>query len=229
MKNFIETIAGKKWVFCLIIPFFLSACVSSLIEKQKVARYKPRVEEMRGPVVSGQAAPILNEVKPQEEIYASSRPPLRCGDALQIYMRGIPNPEDISDVVDGQGNINLPLVKTIKVEGSTSFEAESAIEKAYINGGYYKKINIIIVEQQGEYFVRGEVKKEGKFPLSGNLTLLRVIAVAGGYTDYAKRSQIKIIRGDKVIYVDASRIEKLKDKDPPVKSGDIIIVPRRMW
>lgn len=154
---------------------------------------------------------------------------IKRGDKLVIYMRDIPKPEDIVDVVDDKGNVNLPLVGPLNLAGKSTSEAEDTIEKTYINGGYYRKMNAIVVAQEDEYFVRDEVKRPDRYPLSRDMTLLQAITAAGGFTDFAKHSQVKILRGEEVLVFDADQIEERKDKDPLIKPGDIIVVPRRIW
>ena len=152
---------------------------------------------------------------------------LNRGDILTISLMGIPTPQDVHDVIDGLGNITLPLIGKLRVEGMTTAEAEALIEKLYIDGGFYTKIDVIVVAQEGEYFVRGEVKHEGKFAVRRELTLLQAIAEAGGFTDYAKTSEVRVIRGSQESRYNTVRIEDRKEKDPLVKAGDIVIVPRR--
>ncbi len=154
---------------------------------------------------------------------------LRRGDQVVVYLRGIPQQEDVRDVVDDTGSITLPLLGNMTVEGKSTAEAELEIETAYVDGGFYRKINVIIVAQEGEYFVRGEVKREGRYPVSGDLTLLQAIAAAGGYTDFARRSRVKVIHDQQDMTFDADEIEKGRAPDPVIRNGDIIVVPRRLF
>ena len=137
-------------------------------------------------------------------------------------------PEDIQDIIDDQGKINLPHIGELKVEDLSTSEAEKMIERAYVRGGIYRKINVNVMSQEGEYFVRGEVKAVGRYPLSGELTLLRAITAAGGYTDFAKKRKIKVTRGREVLIFNGENIEKGKDPDPVIKADDIIVVERRL-
>ena len=89
---------------------------------------------------------------------------------------------------------------------------------------------MIVVPEPEECFIRGEVKLEGRYQIKGDLTLLQAIATADGYTDYAERSKISIMReGKKAMVYDATKIEKRKIPDPLIKPGDIIVVPRRRF
>jgi protein involved in polysaccharide export with SLBB domain len=154
---------------------------------------------------------------------------LKRGDKVVIALRDIPTPDEIKDEIDAGGTVNLPLIGIVKLEGKATAEAEDLIEKMYIDGGYYVKISAIVMAEEDEYFVQGEVKREARYPLTRDLTLLQAIATSGGYTDYAKKSQVKIIRGNDVIVVDTNRIEERKDKDPLIKPSDIIVVPRKIF
>jgi polysaccharide export outer membrane protein len=210
-------------------------CASPGIQAQRVLRYRPDVDDRRpwtwDPSLQGHAGrgpEQAGEVAGKGEDAAQGKI-LKRGDHLVIYLRGIPEPEEVKNVVDETGTLNLPLVGTIPVDGKKVAEAERLVEKAYVDGGYYQKINVIIVAEEDEYYVRGEVKREGRYPLSRDMTLLQAIATAGGYTDYAKSTQIQLIRGDQVTTYNAKRIEQRKDKDPFIEPGDIIIVSRRVF
>lgn len=153
---------------------------------------------------------------------------LRHGDKVVVMLRGIPTPEDATDVIDESGEITLSLVGDLRIVDMTASEAEKAIRAAYMEGGYYSRINVMVLAQEDEYFVRGEVKREGRYPYTRELTLLQAVTTAGGYTEYARPSRVKVIRGEEVLWFDLERIEKLRDRDPGVKPGDIIVVPRRI-
>ena len=154
---------------------------------------------------------------------------LRRGDRVNVFLRGIPTPEDISDVVDELGNIKIGLIGSVRVAGLTTAEAEKAIERAFIDGGFYRRIDAIIVAQSDEYFVRGEVQRPGRYPMSGDITLIQALSTAGGYTDYARPSRINIIRSGESLRFNATRIERQRDPDPRIQPGDIIIVNRRVF
>lgn len=236
-------------LMCVLVAVLLSGCFSSSMDGQKLARYRPRTgdrspwsskiasddsAESSEPSVSGSPQtnkPVVeNPDSPRENGYRSSRP-LRRGDRIYISLLGIPDErkEPMVDVVDDEGNIVLPLIGTVRIEGSTTSEAERVIKKKYVEDEYYTKINVIVVAQVEEYFVGGEVNKVGKYPLAGNLTLLQAIMEAGDFTEFADHRKIKIIRGKEVLHFDGKKIRQRKDEDPVVKPDDIIMVPKRWW
>jgi len=223
---------GCRIVACVSLAFLCSGCASDSIQNKRLARYRPETGERTPWLWNQSSAPTRAEEDNADASKSVSRSlvsrTLAHSDRVDIYLRGIPQPEDIIDVIDDLGNVNLPLTGRVRIEGKTTSEAEVLIEKRYIEGGYYKNINVIVVAQADEYFVRGEVKREGRYPLIGDLTLLKAIATAGGYTDYAKSSRIQVISGKKILAFDARKIERLKAEDPLIKPGDVIIVPRRI-
>lgn len=151
---------------------------------------------------------------------------IRNGARVSISTLGIPQAEEIKDVVDDRGCINLSLIGTIKIAGLTTSEAEEAIENAYVSKHYYNKITVVVVAEEDEYYVRGEVRAPGKYPLNAGMTLLRAITTAGGYTDFANPRKINIFRGDKVFRYDAKKIEALEAKDPLIEPDDVVVVER---
>ena len=154
---------------------------------------------------------------------------LKRGDKVVIYLRDIPKPDEIKAELDANGGVNLPLIGTIQIEGKTTTQATDLIQKAYVAGGFYRKISVIVTVEEDEYFVMGEVKREGRYPLSRDLTLLQAIVTAGGYTDYAKKVKVEIIRGRNVNVYNCDRIEERKDQDPLIQPGDVVRVPRTIF
>jgi protein involved in polysaccharide export with SLBB domain len=152
---------------------------------------------------------------------------LRSGDRVTISLRGIPDGTAINDVIDGWGEVTLPFIGEIKIVDKTLSEAERLIEKSYVDGGIYRNINVIVVAETEFYFVQGEVAKQGKFALSGKITLQQAISEAGGYTPFAKKTKIKVTRGNRILVFNGKDIEAGKVADPQIMSNDIINVVRR--
>jgi protein involved in polysaccharide export with SLBB domain len=222
----------------LLAALVCSGCVSSSPSEQRLARYKPNTDGIepwawKGGIPtatsSGPSGTNANMQTPEHSADGFSKI-LRKGDKIIVSLHDIgPTVDDIKYVIDERGNINLPLVGSVLLDGKRTFEAEELIQKAYIDGGFYRKIKVVVTAQEDEYWVLGEVKREGKYPLAGETTLLRAIASAGGYTDFAKRWAVEIKRGEKVTVYDVDKIADGKDKDPGIRSSDVISVPRRVF
>jgi len=154
---------------------------------------------------------------------------LKPGDRIEVQLRAIPQPDSLRMVVDETGGINLPYLGLVNVAGCSSAEAGRLIEKSYIDAQIYRVISVSVVPPEQEYSVTGEVVRPGPYPLNRDLSFMQALARAGRYTDFADPSSVKIIRGDKIILINAKRIEEGRDKDVPVVPGDIISVPKRWY
>lgn len=233
-----------KIVASLVCLFSLAAATGCLTKGGAVLRseeYRPRVtdrspwlwekdEEPADIDVAEPAAPDMpaaSDLDTDPSRRSGSRV-IRRGDTLVVGLRGIPKREDVREVVDEKGSITMPLLGTMKLDGMTTGEAETAIQKAYIQGGYYRSLDIIVVAERDVYYVRGEVTRQGRYALTSEITLLQAIAAAGGYTDYA-RSTVKVIRGKSSLTFNVRRIEKRKEKDPLIEPGDIIVIQKRIF
>lgn len=194
------------------------------------ARYTPAGGGM-APSMTGWAAPTMGDGSPATNAAASATDGdrrLRAGDRVVILLRGIQPPAEIAVEIDDTGCVSLEHIGQVVIAGLTSSEAARRIETAFVKGEYYKKISVTIVSERDEYYVSGEVRNPGKFPLSRGTTLTMAIAAAGGYTDYAKPSKVRIIRGREVLHVDATMAEKRQAPDPLIQRGDTIIVDTRV-
>jgi hypothetical protein len=77
----------------------------------------------------------------------------------------------------------------------------------------------------GQVFVYHEVRAPGAYPWTNGMRLTDIIVVAGGLTDFAKRSRIFIIHSDGTREVhDYDGILKKKIADPLLRAGDFVHV-----
>lgn len=152
------------------------------------------------------------------------------GDRVLIALLGVPvtDKDKIEDIVDDRGCVSLPHIGAVRFEGRSPADIEEEIERLYVvDKQIYKSINVSVISPDDEFFVRGEVRKEGRFPLTGGMTLSKAIAVASGFGEFADRKQVEIRRGEERIRCDMGKIDRGELPDPPVKRGDIIFVDRR--
>lgn len=158
---------------------------------------------------------------------------LKAGDPIVVYLRGIPGvsggEQQIEDIIDENGAINLPYVGAIQAGGRTSTEVEQIVQKAYIDQQIYKYITVNVVVPSRSYYVRGEIKQPGRFSLVSRVTVVQAIAAAGGFTEFANPSKVEILRGNERIRVDVAEFEKHPERDREIESGDVIIVQRSFF
>jgi polysaccharide export outer membrane protein len=82
------------------------------------------------------------------------------------------------------------------------------------------------------FFVIGQVTKPGDFPLSGRITVLQGLALAGGLKEFARADSIVIIRtnpdgSQAFVPVNYKKLEEAKDiaQNVQLRPGDTIVVP----
>lgn len=151
---------------------------------------------------------------------------LRPNDPVMITLRSIPKPEEIEEIVDEEGYVNLPYIGRVEAAGLTSSELEQSIQRSYIDGDFYRQVTVTVVIAAQSYYVRGEVKKPGRYQIVSGVTLVRALAAAAGFTDFANPKKITLIRGGNNRVHNYWDMETDPEKDVGIEAGDVIVVPR---
>ncbi len=140
--------------------------------------------------------------------------------------------------ISSQGSIAFPLIGNITIAGMTVNQAESTIEnklKSYLKN---PSVSLLIKEYANKtVYVLGQVKKPSSIsiPPEKSMTLLEAITSAGGFTDIAAISKVKVLRMEqgkqRSLEVDVSQITKEGNKqlDISLKPGDVIFVPQSLF
>ena len=99
--------------------------------------------------------------------------------------------------VNPDGNISLPLVGNLMASGQTPAQLQSEIKQRLLTYLSDPEVNVSLQEAKSHKFnVVGEVEKPGSYLMTGPLTVLDAIAVAGGLRDFAKMSKIYVLRSN---------------------------------
>lgn len=138
--------------------------------------------------------------------------------------------------VQPDGNIALRDIGDLKVAGQTLPELIESIKAAYSKILLDPMISVDPKDFEKPYFVvDGQVGKPGKFDWRGDVTLTQAIAIAGGFTDNAKHSQVLLFRRvsdewaeAKLINVKQMLHEGNLREDPILQPGDMLYVPKNM-
>ncbi|WP_254091573.1 polysaccharide biosynthesis/export family protein [Dawidia soli] len=131
-------------------------------------------------------------------------------------------------VVNTEGEIDYAVMGKIKVAGLTLFEAKDTIEKVIAQ--YVPDVVARVRMMNFRFTVLGEVNAENTV-VSGNtrLTMMEAIGLAGGLSELADRSHVKVLRqkGSEVdvFYVDLLKEEYVESPYYYVQQNDVIIVP----
>ncbi|MBG9389052.1 polysaccharide biosynthesis/export family protein [Caenimonas aquaedulcis] len=135
--------------------------------------------------------------------------------------------------VNAAGAISMPLIGQVVVAGLSSQEVEQLIADRYREKYLQNpQVSIFIKEFTTERItVEGAVNRPGIFPLTGQITLLRALALAGGFAPIANSSQVMLYRVNdqrvrEVAVYDIEKIRAGKNDDPPIRGDDLIVVQR---
>lgn len=131
-------------------------------------------------------------------------------------------------VVDKEGNIEFPMLGTIKIGGLTRIETTDKIKNLLKNGHISDPIvNVRLLNFKVS--VLGEVAKPGVFSISGErVTLIEALALAGDLTIYGKRNSILLIReknGTKTYEkIDITKTDFMNSSNYYLSQNDVLYV-----
>jgi len=135
-------------------------------------------------------------------------------------------------VVRPDGNITLPLLNDIQAAGLTPAQLRDRIlteAQQYIEDPS-PTVSVKEIKSRN-VFITGQVDKPGPYPLAGPMTVLQLIAMAGGLKEFADGKNILVMRsenGRQVAYqVDYKELLKRKNlrQNIDLKPGDTVVVP----
>jgi polysaccharide export outer membrane protein len=167
-------------------------------------------------------APFANELKASEII--------KSGDMLKITFDDLPPPPlaPAEQKIKEDGTITLLLNQEFTAVGKTRGELEREIRSRYVPD-FYKSLTVHVEPLSATqfYYVDGEVKLADRQVYISRMTVLKAIASAKGFTDFAKKSKVVLTRLDgRKFTVNCIKAERDPRLDLEVFPGDKIWVPR---
>jgi polysaccharide export outer membrane protein len=134
-------------------------------------------------------------------------------------------------VVRPDGKVTLALINDIQAAGLTPEQFRASVQAEA--GKFVKEPTVDVFVKQinsRRIFVTGEVAKPAAYPLTGKMTVMQAIALAGGPTQYANKGKVTILRTEdgkttllKVNYSQILEGKNLK-QNYELKVGDVITV-----
>lgn len=177
----------------------------------------------------------LRELSGDENARLAQGIRLRSGDIIDVRLGGVPR-EEIEQVtgtysVDTQGFLNVPQVGRVRADGLTQEALQTAIEETYRAKGIYSNPTVTVSVPPTARFVNvgGEVRLPQRVPYTPDLTVLSAITAAGGVTEYASQTRIRLYRGLESIPVSLRKIRRDPGNDIPLQPGDTIEVMRSFF
>ena len=150
------------------------------------------------------------------------------GDKLRIEVYKDPQLSQ-SVQVRPDGKITLPLIGDLDATGRTPIELRDTIASAFKEYVTNPTVTVIVVEAlASKVYVMGEVTHPGTMELHGPTTILQALAMAGGFTDFANKKDIRVLRHGKngMQTLRFNFKEALDDSHEPLQllPGDTVIV-----
>jgi polysaccharide biosynthesis/export protein len=148
--------------------------------------------------------------------------------------------EDLSQkgvVVRPDGKVSMPLIGDIVASGRTANQLASQIAARLKEYKDNPNVTVSVKEVNSYYvYVLGEVAKPGKYQLKSNATVLQAVAIASGFTLYASKNKMQVIRnvpGDdgrtREVRIPARYDDLVSGKGEVgnffLKTGDVVVVP----
>ena len=186
------------------------------------------------------------ESTPNASAGASSKPQLQsresryeihAGDSFDINFELSPEFNQTGVTVQPDGFVTLRGVGDLKVDGQTVPVLTRTLTTAYSKILHDPIISVILKDFEKPYFIAdGQIGRPGKYDLRGTVTLTQAIAIAGGFNDTAKHSQVLLFRrvNDQWLEAKLINVKKMEKsgklfEDPYLHSGDMLFVPKNAF
>ena len=137
---------------------------------------------------------------------------------------------DVTQILDVRpdGYVSVRFGGEIKAAGLTTQQLADVITeklKTYFNN---PEVNIQVVKiNSKKYYISGEVRKGGAYPLTAPKTIYEALIEAGGLADFAKSTKIYVLRGQEKLPFNYKEVSKGKHLQQNVllQNGDVVVVP----
>jgi len=148
---------------------------------------------------------------------------LGAGDRVRVTVYG---EEDLSGEfqVDSAGYIRLPLIGQVQASGHSAYQLEGNVE-ASLENGYLKNPRVSIeVTTYRPFYIIGQVNRPGQYAYVSNMSALDAIGLAGGFTEHAVESTVRIRHEG-----EGKEHAVAPDETVKVRPGDVIRVDQTLF
>jgi protein involved in polysaccharide export with SLBB domain len=143
--------------------------------------------------------------------------------------------------VTDSGDLEVPYYGLVHAAGKTCRQLAGQVKTLLEQKLYYQAtvvIDLAVANKAwvaGKVYVTGQVQRPGGYEIRAgeNLTVSKAILDAGGFSDFADKKHVRLIRksasGDQTVVVNVLEVWKGQlDQDRPVQPGDLVVVPASM-
>jgi polysaccharide export outer membrane protein len=157
---------------------------------------------------------------------------IQLGNTLLITFSDLPPPPlpAFDQRVKDDGTITLIYNREFKAAGKRTGDLEKEIRDFYVPAYFINMTPTVrISPETRSFYVTGEVRASGNYPYKSSITVSKAIATAGGFTDFANKRKVKLIRADgRKQTVNCNQVIEHPELDPQVFPDDKVHVPRRL-
>lgn len=161
---------------------------------------------------------------------------LRKGDSFDMNFPFSPE-FDQTLAVQPDGYVTLKGVGDLFVEGQTVPQLTQTLKTAYSKILHDPVVTVALRDFERPYFIAaGQVGRPGKYELRTPLTVTEAVAIAGGFTDRSKHSQVVLFRpvsgggfDSKVLNVKKLLASRNLSEDLRLEPGDVVYVPQNKY
>lgn len=156
---------------------------------------------------------------------------LRPNDMVSVLFAGVASaPSRHDERIKEDGSLTLPLNLHIRAAGKTPGQLQKDIYDLYVPKYFREQLTITVAMENRFFYVDGDVRTPNRYVYAGEMTVMKAIAAAGGFTDFADRKRVALSRsnGEKLI-INCEKAIKNPALDRAVFPGDQIVVRRRIF
>jgi polysaccharide export outer membrane protein len=224
--------------------FLLTAFAIALLS-QGVPSAQTSPAQLQRPPQQAQPAPAQAQ-RPQQPAPAAAKPAVP-GTSVPVEAGFTVGPEDVLGVivwrepdvtadvtVRPDGMITLPLIRDVQAAGLTPGQLGDRIQVALREFITDASVTVVVRQMNSrKVFITGEVKRPASYPLTSSTTVMQLIAVAGGLTEWADGKNISVMRveaGKTTTFAfDYKNVAggKKPEQNIVLKPGDTVVVPER--
>ena len=171
---------------------------------------------------------------PPPDATPMARQPYRLGVTDLIRVSVWRNPELSVEVpVRSDGMVSVPLIDDVYAAGLTPPELKEVVTRELSEFVTAPDVTIIVLQMNSRFIsVIGEVRRENRISLTQDLRVLEAIALAGGFTTFADKGDVRVVRrqsdGSETTYefdYNAYVRGRAAGTNMVLQPGDTIIVP----
>ncbi len=217
----------------LVVGFFLAASSAwaqtappKLVDPAKTGATSPKPAEQAKAGPQKQAPPVVAPAVPPPPGYV-----IGPEDVLSVqYWREANVSAEVTVRPDGM--ISLPLLNDVAAAGLTPEQLRDRINALAMK--FFEDPNVTVTVRtinSRKAFITGQVTRPGPYQLTAPTTVLQLISMAGGLTEFAKQKDISVMRVESgkqlrfpFNYKDVAKGKNLK-QNIELKPGDTVIVP----